>query len=536
MSSFDSHKQSIGWKHVHLLYALHLGVIVLSGVFLVWFASYETLWFDEAYSVAMAEHSFADILAIGSSDVHPVLYYWMLHCVYLVFGDSIFAFRLVSVVGMVVLSLLGFTHLRKDFGEPVGLLYSVLVFLIPWSIHTGLQIRMYEWTAVAVMLCAIYGWRIVRRLSAATCKVVESPNASIGYWFVLCISSITAAYLHYYGAIAAFVVQLLVLMSIVVSADKRKRNLLIWAGFAIVAVASYSPWMHIVLSQTSMVAGEFWITFSYPATVADLALFPFNPLELTAYIDPEFTEKESELPRAALFLMVLVAEMMCIYSLGKAESVKQKACRAISWKPVAFFLAVYLGVILIAGALSVFIDQPVLYYRYLTVVLGPVMFVIALVLVKVRAWWLRIFCGILLLVLALSTYESVFDLAHDTRNEKSIATYREAYEEAEKNSPQGVPLVFSDSETTASIAALGNKGLPIVYLDTLEKYEAFEPYFVVDPQWTELLRGYQGEAVFIGAYEAADEFAERFGGKVLSSESYYHPYSANWVNYSKIRF
>ena len=56
-------------------------LLVLSAAFLLTGAFTNELWFDESFSVAMATHSFAEIWDIGALDVHPVLYYWMLHLV-----------------------------------------------------------------------------------------------------------------------------------------------------------------------------------------------------------------------------------------------------------------------------------------------------------------------------------------------------------------------------------------------------------------------------------------------------------------------
>ena len=57
----------------------HVVVLALGAAFLLIDAFHGNVWFDESYSVAIARHSFADIWAIGSNDVHPVLFYWCLH-------------------------------------------------------------------------------------------------------------------------------------------------------------------------------------------------------------------------------------------------------------------------------------------------------------------------------------------------------------------------------------------------------------------------------------------------------------------------
>lgn len=78
-------------------------------------AFHGNIWFDESYSMALASHALPEIIAIGATDVHPVLYYVMLRIIYLVFGPSVLAMRLFSVCGMVACVLLGWGVVRKDY-------------------------------------------------------------------------------------------------------------------------------------------------------------------------------------------------------------------------------------------------------------------------------------------------------------------------------------------------------------------------------------------------------------------------------------
>lgn len=77
------------------------------------------LWFDESYSVAIAKHSITDIWNITGNDVHPALYYWMLHLLFLIFGNNIIVYRIFSAIAVAILGILGYTHIRKDFGDKV---------------------------------------------------------------------------------------------------------------------------------------------------------------------------------------------------------------------------------------------------------------------------------------------------------------------------------------------------------------------------------------------------------------------------------
>ena len=109
---------------------IHLVLIILGIIFISLSAFHTGLWFDESYSVAIAKHSFSEIWTITGGDVHPPVYYWLLHIVYLIFGNNILMFRLFSLLSIIILGIIGFTHIRKDFGEKARNVFFFL-FIFP---------------------------------------------------------------------------------------------------------------------------------------------------------------------------------------------------------------------------------------------------------------------------------------------------------------------------------------------------------------------------------------------------------------------
>ena len=108
---------------------IHLVLIILGIIFISLSAFHTGLWFDESYSVAIAKHSFSEIWTITGGDVHPPVYYWLLHIVYLIFGNNILMFRLFSFLSIIILGIIGYTHIRKDFGEKArNVFFFLLIF------------------------------------------------------------------------------------------------------------------------------------------------------------------------------------------------------------------------------------------------------------------------------------------------------------------------------------------------------------------------------------------------------------------------
>lgn len=115
---------------------IHIIVIILGTIFISLCAFHTSLWFDESYSVAIAKHSFSEIWTITGNDVHPALYYWMLHIIYSIFGNNILIFRLFSVLAVIIAGILGYTHIRKDFGEKVRNIIFIFNIFLTSNVNT----------------------------------------------------------------------------------------------------------------------------------------------------------------------------------------------------------------------------------------------------------------------------------------------------------------------------------------------------------------------------------------------------------------
>ena len=82
---------------------IHISIIIIGIILILLGAFHTNIWYDESYSVAMSMRSFSDIWKIGQTDVHPVLYYFMLKILNIIFGLNILIYRLFSVLPVVIL-------------------------------------------------------------------------------------------------------------------------------------------------------------------------------------------------------------------------------------------------------------------------------------------------------------------------------------------------------------------------------------------------------------------------------------------------
>ena len=180
---------------------IHIILIIVGTIFFLMGAFHSNIWFDEAYSVCLVRQSLTELIKIASSDVHPVLYYIALKIVAVIFGESIIAFRVFSVLGMVALSILGFTHIRKEFGEKVGILFSFLVIFLPVNLLYSNEIRMYSWAAFSVAVASIYAFKITKYNLKKD-------------WIIFIVFSLISAYLHYFALFTVGVLNIVLLVYI----------------------------------------------------------------------------------------------------------------------------------------------------------------------------------------------------------------------------------------------------------------------------------------------------------------------------------
>ena len=114
---------------------IHISIIVLTFVLLLLGVFNQNLWFDEAYSVGLANQNWGNLIISGAYDVHPILYYMFLKVFTMIFGNSMIAFRIFSVIPIVLLSIFSYTHIRKEFGEKVGAYFAFILLFLPVTFH-----------------------------------------------------------------------------------------------------------------------------------------------------------------------------------------------------------------------------------------------------------------------------------------------------------------------------------------------------------------------------------------------------------------
>ncbi len=560
----------------------HCLVVLLGFAFVLTGAFHGNVWFDESYSVAIANHSFLDIWRIGSGDVHPVLFYWCLHALSLVFGQNVLVYRLFAALGTLSLSLLGFSLVRRDFGWRVGLAFSALSLFLPYMAFMAVEIRMYSWASFSVALCAFMAWRIACAVRA------QDPDASTGWWtrigcdprlnrmrkwagvpcrwwLVFFLASLMSAYLHYYGVLSAFLINLFLLVFCVKrviscrSCGKAPvRALAVLIALAVVQIALYAPWLVVLIGQMGVVSsGTYWSDATFPSTFIEWALYPVYTSQII------FADQSGWQYVVALYLCGIAAIAAAavgaaglfryLRSKGKHDRGPAPCSNVHRLKNILLVhggalaaclgVALYLCVLVIGVTASAALDVLIVQTRYLSIALGPLILAASVVLASIPKR--GVVCGLVVALLGASITSQLMFMqdAYSKDNQLPLEWFAENVQESQGEGIDGqIPVVSTD---------IGFEGVTAVTFPEIKQsylnwqvgnwdlaYSAYSPTLSVIASWNDILPGYTGEFIVLSQARSSEETKEvayllaQDNISMVDSRTYYRPYERTYFTIS----
>jgi Predicted membrane protein len=332
-----------------------------------------TLLYDDVYSIFLIKQPYTEIVKITASDVHPPLYYWGLKTYSYLFGSSLSALRLFSVLGIIATLLLGHFLVRQMFGGKIASSFLLLLLIFPVTQYLAVEIRMYSWTMFFVLACALSAYMVFLKGRKKD-------------WIFFFITGICSAYLHNYGLLSVFGIYIILFISFILK-KKKCYNLLIWG---ILFFFAYLPWLIQLTNQISAISGDYWIK---PLTINDLFLhiyYFYSPKEVWLPFS-DFTKGQMMIGLILIMTLQLIITLKVL-----KEGMKKKDDNV--WLAVLAFIAFVIPVLIGAFISAVYI--PVLVTRYMTCSFG--LFVLSLAFILARSFdypmFKKIACIFLLLL------------------------------------------------------------------------------------------------------------------------------------------
>lgn len=223
--------------------AAALAIVSVGAILRLIGITHQSLWLDEAFSAYLAAHRFPEILAfVSGSDAHPPLYYLLLH-VWLIFGPSVLALRLLSAIASIASLLPMYWLGRRVANQRVALLATTLMTFSAFQVWYAQEVRMYALTTLAITL-AMYAF------------VRAWQEAEFGFWVLFTCSMLVAFYLDYS---ALYVYSALVIWFALVGwRNVRMRRSFVLSG--LVLFLGYLPWLPVLWQQLFVGGGVLaWI-------------------------------------------------------------------------------------------------------------------------------------------------------------------------------------------------------------------------------------------------------------------------------------
>jgi uncharacterized membrane protein len=228
-------------------YGIALALILVVGLVLrVVQIGSDGLWLDEAYSVALAHMSIIDMVKATASDVHPPLYYFLLHYWVMAFGDSEIVVRLLSVVFGIAAIVMIYELGRLLFNREVGLVGALVLALSVFQIFYSQDARMYS-LLVLLSLLSLYFFVLY----------LQRPSRLILVAYVLV--TVLLLYTDVYGLFVVIVENVYLLGLFAISpAARRFLRIKEWIVLQSAIFVLFAPWIVIILRQIIVSRQRLW--------------------------------------------------------------------------------------------------------------------------------------------------------------------------------------------------------------------------------------------------------------------------------------
>jgi uncharacterized membrane protein len=294
-----------------------LGIILLGAALRFADIGTESLWVDEIYSFRQAVKSVEQIIANAPADVHPPVYYVLLHAWTLLFGTTEIGLRSFSAVcglaAIPLMYLLGCEIASKR----VGLYASLMLALSHFHIHYSQETRSYAYVVLVVVLGMLAFVRYLRHFEEET-----SPSISwktLAFYFA---ATVLVLYSHFFALFVIVAQNALVASFFFTRRSMFKRVWKSWLSLQALLLLVFTPWLNVLYWQIKAVKSGFWIEPSNIFTLGEtlieyagsisaaLVLFPLCLLaylqvrkRLVRYDDTDGNESHNNTTQSALVVL-----------------------------------------------------------------------------------------------------------------------------------------------------------------------------------------------------------------------------------------
>lgn len=265
-----------------------LAILLLSSAVRLYQVTQPVLWYDEAFSVALSALSPSQILFHTARDVHPPLYYLLLHYWMHWLGSDVLALRGLSVFTGVLTVALGMWLTRRLASLRAALIAGSLLALLPIAVRYSQEVRMYSLLGMLLL--------------AATFVLLlwVSRPAQKPLLMLYAMLMVAGLYTHYFTVLCAAAHWLYLLC---VKDTRRLVRAWPWWLCNVAIALAYLPWLPSLVGQLGHTSAVSWIPRVTLETLP-AAVWQFFTLDNgSAYPRPIFLVMPMVLLVASVFIL-----------------------------------------------------------------------------------------------------------------------------------------------------------------------------------------------------------------------------------------
>lgn len=342
----------------------------------------------------LAQQDFAELTRHTAADIHPPLYYYLLHFWGQIAGWSEFAMAFISLFFGVLLIALIYHVAREWFNHRVAILAAFLATISPYNLWYSQEVRMYT---LGTMLGLASVYFFVRLFSR------RPPILSRDFFAYAVISALGIYTLYYFAFLLVFENIVALVWVSRSEIESRKSKIGIWLSSQLAIFALYLPWSFIAIRQAIEPPVPPWRSFT---ALTQVVYESFSALTLGQSIDP-----------------IIAAPVVILAGLIILVALKQNDQRSVVGGP--FLLGYTFVPLALIFALSMW--KPLYHVRYVFTYSPAFYILLALGFSRLTGYASRILLALFIVASAFSAHQFWYDPRYAKDDLRGAVNYIEEH-------------------------------------------------------------------------------------------------------------
>ena len=257
-----------------------------------------SLWYDETVSTFLAQQDLVTLTRHTAGDIHPPLYYYVLHFWGQLAGWSQFSFAFVSLIFGMLIIVLAYRVAREWFNARVALVATLLVAASPYNLWYSQEVRMYTMGALLGLASTYFFVRVLAKTTDDRRQTTDNNSSRTSKlsriltrdFIAYAVVSALGMYTLYYFAFLLVFQNLAALTWLILKQRseilQHKSEITSWVLSQIAILVLYLPWLPIAFRQATDPPVPPWRSFT---ALPNVLIESFSALSLGQSLDPELT-------------------------------------------------------------------------------------------------------------------------------------------------------------------------------------------------------------------------------------------------------